>query len=166
VQDPVGSCAIPNTRDASHCSRPFGPVYPFRGSSRSGRTNFCVSHGAPKVRFGNESGVRKLRFSTTRKPCHTPDRLDCSSHLRLCNQTYVGFARCQMRKFKKSSLVLSIFFCPARNHRCFRHFALQLELLVRELRFLFSLSISQLHRTGMRLRKAILVLNFPLRKSF
>jgi len=47
------------------------------------------------------------------------------NRLRLCNQTYVGFSRCQIEKFRKSSLVRKSFSLRARNYRWFRHFVLE-----------------------------------------
>jgi hypothetical protein len=44
------------------------------------------------------------------------------NRLRLCNQHYVDFARCQIEKFRKSCLVRKSFSRAARNYRWYWHF--------------------------------------------
>jgi hypothetical protein len=60
----------------------------------------CVPHKRRKFWWGNESGTQKSRFSTTRKPCHTPETPDVRIVSACAFQTYLDFADCQIGELK------------------------------------------------------------------
>jgi hypothetical protein len=73
--------------------------------------------------FGNETSDRRSRFFHDPKVVSHAGAVGQPNRLRLCNQTYVEFRRCQIEKFRKSSLVRESFSNVARNHRSHRYFA-------------------------------------------
>jgi hypothetical protein len=66
------------------------------------QAEWCAPHKRRMFLLRNESGTQKSRFSTTRKPCHTPETPDVRIVSACTFQTYLDSADCQIGgvKFK------------------------------------------------------------------
>src|SRR5262245_3661652 len=76
-QHPFGSLAIPDDGTQSFAPRPHDR-FAFIEDAKTSRPKSASPPSAGMFKDRNESGGWKSRFTTTRKPCHTPETIDRS----------------------------------------------------------------------------------------